>query len=128
MRSAFIRSAIVLVLTSACAARAPSPSIPLEDRNVLTQEQLIEHGFANALEAVQALRPNWLQTRGATTLIASQTQVLVYLNDNRLGGIETLSSVITPSIVTIRHFDGIAATARWGLDHGQGVILISTIP
>jgi hypothetical protein len=128
MRSAFIRSAILSVLVFACAARAPSSSIPLEDRNVLTQAQLIEQGFANALEAVQALRPNWLQTRGANTLITSQTAVLVYLNDNRLGGIETLSSVITPSIVTIRHFDGIAATARWGLDHGQGVILISTIP
>jgi hypothetical protein len=126
MRSAFIRSAIILVLTSACAARTPSPSIPLEDRNVLTQEQLIEHGFANALEAVQALRPNWLQTRGANTLIANQVRVLVYLDDTRLGGTETLGSIATPSIVTIRHIDGIAASARWGLDHGQGVILVST--
>lgn len=128
MRSAILRPALISLLVSACAARATPNSSPQEDRGVLTQAQLIEHGFANALEAVQALRPNWLQTRGASTLIASQTRVLVYLDDSRLGGIETLSSVTTPSIVTIRRIDGIAATGRWGLDHGQGVILISTMP
>ena len=93
---------------------------------MLTQAQLIEHGFANALEAVQALRPNWLQTRGASSLLATQAQVLVYLDDTRLGGTETLSTIATPSIVVIRHIDGITASGRWGLDHGQGVILVST--
>jgi hypothetical protein len=93
---------------------------------VLTQATLVEHNFANAYEAVEALRPIWLQTRGASTLIATQAQVVVYLNDTRLGGIETLRQIITPAVVTIRHFDGRAATARWGLDHGQGVILVTT--
>lgn len=126
MRSALFRSAILSVLVSACAARAPSRPIPLEDRNLLTQAVLIEQHFANALEAVQALRPNWLQTRGSSTLLATQTQVVVYLNDTRLGGTETLQQITTPAVVTIRHFDGLAATARWGLDHGQGVILVTT--
>jgi hypothetical protein len=126
MRSIILRPALISLLVSACAARAPSSATPLEDRNTLTQAQLIENGFANAFEAVQALRPTWLQTRGASSLIAAQAQVLVYLDDTRLGGTETLRSIITPAIVAIRHIDGIAATGRWGLDHGQGVILVTT--
>jgi hypothetical protein len=30
------------------------------------------------------------------------------------------------NVLSIRYIDGIAASARWGLDHGQGVILVST--
>jgi hypothetical protein len=26
----------------------------------------------------------------------------------------------------MKYFDGISATARWGLDHGAGVIYVST--
>ena len=126
MRSAIVRSAILSVVFSACAARTPSTSAPLPDRDVLTQATLVEHHFANAFEAVEALRPTWLLTRGSNTLVASQAQVVVYLNDTRLGGTETLQQITTPAIVTIRHFDGLAATARWGLDHGQGVILVTT--
>jgi hypothetical protein len=126
MRSAIVRSAILSLLVSGCAARAPSTSAPLPDRDLLTQATLVEHNFANAYEAVEALRPTWLLTRGSSSLLAAQVQVVVYLNDTRLGGIETLQQITTPAIVTIRHFDGLAATARWGLDHGQGVILVTT--
>ena len=126
MRVALLRSAILSLLVCACAARTPSNPTPLPDRDVLTQADLVEHNFATAFEAIEALRPNWMQTRGANTLLTTQAQVVVYLNDTRLGGTDTLKQITTPAIVTIRHFDGRAATARWGLDHGQGVILVST--
>jgi hypothetical protein len=54
--------------------------------------------------------------------------VQVYLDDTRLGGVETLRTLSTANVVFIRHVNGIDAAARWGLDHGQGVILISTRP
>jgi hypothetical protein len=126
MRTASVRPAILSLLVAACAARTPSGQGPLPDRDVLTQADLVEHHFATAYEAVQALRPNWMQVRGANTLLNPQNQVIVYLNDTRLGGVDTLKQITTPAIVTIRHLDGIAATARWGLDHGQGVILVTT--
>jgi len=125
MPSALLRSAILIAVVSAC-ARAPSGALPAPDREVLTQEDLVEHGFANAYEAIEALRPIWLQPRGPNTLLGTPTEVVVYLNDNRLGGVSTLSQVTTPAIVTIRHFDGRQASARWGLNHGAGAIVIST--
>jgi hypothetical protein len=33
---------------------------------------------------------------------------------------------MTRSIATIRWLDGLAASERWGLDHGAGAIVVST--
>jgi hypothetical protein len=127
MRTTLIRPAVFLLL-SACAARTPAKTHVPPDRSVITQQEILEHKFETVYDAIQALRPIWLQTRGTNTLMATSTQVQVYLDNNRLGGIETLSTINLSSIVYIRHYDGVEATARWGLDHGQGVIYVSTHP
>jgi len=127
MRTAFIRP-VVLLLVSACAARAPSASHVVPDRSIITQQDLLEHKFESVLAGIQALRPHWLQTRGTNSLQSTATQIQVYLDNNRLGGIDQLSTINLSSVVYIRHYDGIAATARWGLDHGEGAIYVSTHP
>lgn len=127
MRLSLIRPAVVLLL-SACASRAPQPARVPPDRSIITHEEIVEHKFENLLDAIQALRPAWLQTRGPNTLTQQATQIQVYLDSNHLGGIETLSMINLESVVYVRHYDGIAATARWGLDHGQGAIYVSTHP
>jgi hypothetical protein len=124
---ALIRAAAVVVLTSACAARAASHRAPLPNRDVLTAAELSGQGFTTVLDAIQALRANWLETRGTNSLF-TPTQVLVYLDDNQLGGVDALSSVSIAIVSYIQHYNGLAATARWGLDHGEGVIYISTHP
>jgi len=127
MRSALNRSVSLLALVSAlsaCAARSPSRVTPVR-RDVLTQTDLVDKGFTTALDAIQALRSNWLETHGTNSLY-TPTTIKVYLDDTQLGGIDQLSSVMISSVVYIRHYDGVAATARWGLDHGEGAIYIST--
>ena len=95
------------------------------DRDIISQAQIQEHGFINAYDAVESLRSTWLRTRGTNSL-NTPTEVLVYIDDNRLGGVQTLKQVTTSQILQIRFVDGLTATARWGLDHGQGVILVVT--
>jgi len=107
-----------------CAAR--NANVPdRSDRNIISQAQIKEHGFITAYDAVEALRSTWLRTRGTNSL-NKPTEVLVYIDDNRLGGVQTLKQVTTSQIIQIRFVDGLTATARWGLDHGQGVILVVT--
>jgi hypothetical protein len=107
-----------------CAAR--NANVPdRSDRNIISQAQIKEHGFITAYDAVEALRSTWLRTRGTNSL-NKPTEVLVYIDDNRLGGVLTLKQVTTSQIIQIRFVDGLTATARWGLDHGQGVILVVT--
>ena len=114
----------LLILCAACAGSARRAQPPT-DRNTITREQLAEHRFRSAYDAVAALRSNWLGTRGPDSF-NTPSEVLVYIDNVRVGGVETLRSVVTSSISYIQHFDGLAATARWGLDHGAGVIFVST--
>lgn len=115
---------LVLALLAACASGgAGNQRI---DRNLLTREQILETHRQNAYEVVENLRSNWLRTRGPTSLTQEDAVVQVYLDDNRLGGVETLRAINTTLIQYIRWYDGIAATGRWGLDHGAGVIYVST--
>ena len=78
-------------------------------------------------DAVLALHSNWLRTRGSDSF-TSPTQVQVYVDGTRYGGVESLRTLPVGSVNYIQHFDGLTASARWGLDHGQGVIFVSTKP
>jgi hypothetical protein len=112
----------------ACAStRGSSGTTPRTNRDLITREQIQDHRFHNAYEAVEALHSNWLQTRGTDSFNAP-SQVRVYLDNVLLGGVETLRAIEIANIVYIQHYDAVSATARWGLNHGQGVIFISTRP
>jgi hypothetical protein len=117
--------AAILVATSGCAAHSAHDRGPPADRNLLTQEDLREHRFATAFDAIEALRSHWLRERGPDSF-STPGHVQVYLDDSRLGGVEALRTLPLTNVLYIRHVSGIDAAARWGLDHGQGVILVST--
>jgi hypothetical protein len=117
----------LVALGSACAQSSGTSTTERPDRSLITQEQLVAAKYLTAYDAVAALRSNWLSTRGPDSF-QNQSQVRVYLDSNLLGGVDALRTVSVTTISFIRHFDGIAATARWGLDHGAGVIYLSTRP
>lgn len=128
MRSHAARSSFVVVIAAlviACGGRATGTRSPRTDRYLITREQILEHGFTNAYEAVESLRSNWLLPRGPDS-INQPTEVLVYLDNSRLGGVQTLRTINVTNVQWIRYYDGPTATARWGLNHGQGVIFVST--
>jgi hypothetical protein len=124
-RSTKVALLSVGALVASCAGPKGDPGQPRPDFNVLTQKTLVENHFQTAYDAVQALRSNWLNAKGPDSF-TTPTEVRVYLNGTMLGGVETLREIGTPTLVSIRHYDGIAATARWGLGHGAGVIYVST--
>ena len=127
MRTALIRPAVYLLL-AACAARTPAGTETPPDRSIITRQEILSHKFESVYDAIEALRPIWLLTRGTNSLTQQSTQIQVYLDNNHLGGVETLSTINLGSVVYLRHYDGVEATARWGLDHGQGAIYVSTHP
>jgi hypothetical protein len=109
---------------SACSSNKSS-SGARPDRSVITQAQINEYHFANAYEAVQALHSNWLQAKVVDSF-QNPSQVRVYVDATSFGFVESLRNVSISNIKAIRYYDGVAATARWGIDHGGGVILVST--
>lgn len=115
----------VVVLAGACSSARKTADVPHLDRDVITGEELIKAHFITVFDAIEALHPPWLTARGPDSF-ASPSEVLVYLDNVKLGGVSNLRNVDLHGIRYIRHFDGVAATARWGVGHAAGVILIST--
>ena len=116
---------ILLTLAAAACASAGTGG-QRTDRNLLTYEQIRETNRQNVYDVVESLRSNWLRERGVTSLQSESAVVQVYLDDNRLGGVANLRAISVIPVRYIRWYDGIAATGRWGLDHGAGVIYVST--
>ena len=118
-----VLSASVLVNGAACSRSADV--VPKVDPSVITQEQIAENHFTTAYQAVESLRSNWLQAKGPDSF-TKPSQVRVYMDNSFVGGVETLREITTRTVAYIKHYDGIAATGRWGLDHGAGVIYVSS--
>jgi hypothetical protein len=115
----------VLMFSSACSSGRKSNNVPRQDRNVITGAELIEGRYITVYEAIEALRPPWLAPRGPDSFLAP-SEVLVYLDNVKLGGVSNLRNLNLHSIRYIRHYDGPDATARWGVGHAAGVILVAT--
>ena len=114
-----------LLTASACFAHAPAQRRG-GDSNLISASQ-IASTVGSLYEVVRTYHPNWLRIRGPDSLRRSG-EVQVYFDGTRVGGIENLRSMASSGISFIRWYDGIEAAARWGLDHGNGVIWVSSTP
>ncbi len=128
------RFALALVLVIGCAppkSGAGDSNNARPDRNVITlpevQAARIDNAIDNAYDLVRTLRPMWLRKRGSNS-INDDGDIVVYLNNARLGGPEALRQVETISVTSIRYYDAGAATYRFGSGHQHGAIQISTQP
>jgi len=105
---------------------AGAPPGPRVDRTRLTRAELDRFEYANAYDAVFALRRIWLNERPQDRY-NSTTPLFVYLDEMRMGGTDALRDIETSRIQEIRYYDGIQAYAKWGLGHDRGVIQVITI-
>ena len=127
---------VALAGVAACASRgADGANRSVTSRQLLTKEQLEATYATNAYDAVQRLRSQWLQLRGSTQMPTQpggmQTQqnpVLVYLDGQRMGTVDHLRAIEIAAVEYIRYFPPAEASARWGFNHGGGVIFVSTRP
>jgi hypothetical protein len=122
MRSLFrLLPALLLIASLGCHTRKIAP-VNIER---LTQKEMLDGHFTNVYDAVAALRPGWLVVRG-TDSFGHPSQIWVYFNGTRLGGVDELRNVTVNSIAWARHYDGVTATQRWGVGHSAGVIFLSS--
>ena len=116
---------VVVVLSAACGAnntgRRPTRS------DTITVAELQAANQTNVYDAVRTIRPNWLRARSPNSFQAPG-QVQAYYDDTRIGGVENLRNIPMQGVAYIRWYDPISASARWGLDHEQGAIVVSSRP
>jgi hypothetical protein len=116
----------LLLLCGACVSSRANARHRV-DMSVLTQNDLEDHQYENVLEAVQTLRSNWLNERGPDSF-AAPSHIWVYIDNTKVGGVQSLAQISTRYVSSIRKVNGIDATARWGIGHSAGVIAVMTWP
>lgn len=126
-RRALVALVVAMTLGSAGCASGGGSGRAQGDRRTLGAEEMQASGYQDAYSVVQALRPQWLSTRGTSSFNSAEA-VRVYLDNSLMGGVETLRQIPVRSITSMRWMDGLEATNRWGLDHGLGAIMVFTRP
>jgi len=115
---------------TACASSGGGASAAKQNPSVISMEEIVESSASNAYEVIQRLRPNFLRTRGAVhgtpgaANAVEMVDLVVYLNENRLGGSDQLRQIATGDIKEIRYFNSSEATTKWGTGHSAGAIQV----
>lgn len=64
--------------------------------------------------------------RSAAAHPAGPKSIKIYLDGSLLGGPDQLGTIATRSVSSMRYYTGLEASERWGLDDGQGAIVVTT--
>ena len=125
------RALALLTAVSVVAGGCSSPgrqASPLASRNVITAVEIARVNATTALEAIQRLQPAMLtKHRGPTSFRnEDQSQISVYVDGSRFGGVGSLSLIEATSIREIRFLSAPEATFRYGTGNSAGAIDIKS--
>lgn len=98
------------------------------NRNLLTQQELAATNSQMVYQALERLRPSWLNSRGPANMgnmrDTEQAVANVYISGNRMGNVEYLKQVNVSDVHEIRFWGPGEAGARFGMGNPRGVIEI----
>ena len=121
-RQRIIAPLAMLVLLAACATSGVSSgesSGPRRRTNVIVPEEWQGLNLTTAFEAVQRLRPSWLEARGRTGLPA------VFRNSTKWGSDpRALDAILLEGVDELRFMSGPDATTRYGTGYPGGIIQV----
>lgn len=117
--------ALVAVL-SACASTPAQRTSGSADPNVILEAELATYADRPVVQAIQRLRPQFLRTRGVSSVNRTAVDVVVvYLGGTRMGGPEALEQIRTADVREIRYLSPSDASQRFGLNHSNGAIILT---
>ena len=118
---AFPLTAVLL----ACASTQTGQQQAARSSRIITADEIAGTRAKHALEAIQLLRPQWLNVRGVTSATdLGAAAPVVYLNNTRYGDLESLPNIPAIGIQEIRFLNASDATTFFGINHMGGAFLI----
>jgi hypothetical protein len=125
LRHALFLMLFTAVSASGCVSARPQGPEGSSGGNRLTRTQLSSASSDNLYDAINKLRPEWLSSRGPTSVTdATPTSVSVFMNGNMLGKGDILKQVSLLDVTEVRYWEASQASARFGMGHPRGVIEI----
>jgi hypothetical protein len=122
-------------LLCACAS-APSGTSTARPRTTesapdyITSVEVAATPVANVYDLISRLRPTWLRTQPGSIRGNTRNQVVVvYLDDTRIGDLQSLRTISTSGVATLRYYDATRAATVLrdpGSDPIAGAIVITT--
>jgi hypothetical protein len=110
---------------AACASGGITPLTT--DRMVITAPELRATRAAHVYEAVQRLHPEYLRTRGPTSLMNPTAMgPAVFVDHMLIGGIEVLADIPLNDVQRIRFMSAWDAATTFGEGYSSGVIEVTT--
>jgi len=121
-----IRTVLAATLLTGCAAATTTSARGNGGGTQLTQSQLAAANADNLYDAIIKLHPEWLSSRGATSVTdSSPTGVDVYMDGQLVGKADYMRDVRLLDVGSVRYWDAGQASARFGMGHPRGVIEIT---
>jgi len=119
---------LVSLFTAALAGCTPAPfnGSPAPGRDVLFAPEIVQSRVLDTYQAVTQLRPEFLKMREPYLRSPRSNSLRVFLDEIDIGGVDALRSIPIDQVTAIRYVSATDAQFRWGGDHPQGVILVST--
>ena len=114
---------LIVVAITGCTARGEGGHAG--SSSVLTRAEIEESSYSNAMDLIQAERPQWLRIRGAPSIETPQ-YIVVYVDGIRRGTREALRRIPVANIEEMRHLTGREAQFKYGTDNALGAIEIIT--
>ena len=110
----------------------------------ITAEEITRAGLSGtAYDIVYSLRRSWLNTRGLNdfgeapipvtaangdvVVIPGEPQLIVYLDNMKLGTINELHNIPATGVLGVRYYTPAEANYRWGTGHAHGAIQVLTV-
>ena len=117
------RCALAAMLIGAGCASAPAQSGARGDPNLVTHAQLAATNSSDLYSALEKLRPEWLTSRGPTSVTnPTPTVPSVFMNGQLLGKANQLRDIRVLDVTEVRFWPTGQAAAKFGMGHPRGVI------
>jgi hypothetical protein len=116
---------LAMMMTACATGGTGSAAGPSSSRDILVIEAHHLDNHTDALSLLSAIRPQWLSTRGSSS-IHNPEQVQVFIDDIAIGGIAALRQINLRTVQSIQYYGASAATQRWGTGHAAGAIVLRT--
>jgi hypothetical protein len=126
MRSMLPVCALAAVL-AACGGNPPghTPPVVRGGARLINESEVQVSTAATAYDLIQQLRPRWLVVASGPTTLGREPEIMVYVNEMKMGGLQNLYDIDVNAIRRVAFMDANEATARFGINHSHGAIMVS---